>query len=427
MFPYKTSIKHNQGVDKSWQNQFEQLMSRFTFYLTLPQQHHFRNLVTTMVLWVGSHTIQQLSQVQKHLWERDQSNINRFINRAPWKVQWLNRVRWQWVCEQITAVLPTSARSLTKAPVTGYLVIDDTMVEKTGKKMAGLAWHYSHTEGRTIWGHCYVTALYVIAGFAYPVQVLLYQSQKTCQEQGIRFKSKIDLAAEIIANFKPVPGTRTVVLFDSWYSSETLIKSALSRGFEVTCALKSNRVIYKRTGCKRTEGISLTNLTTSIVHPVTVNNRTYRVRRLEGYIKGNLKATILTTEAPAQNTKYLAHFNPREGSKPLSSEAILNHYVNRWPIETFHRNAKQLLGFNDYRLRSIKGIKRYLEILLIAYTVVESHRGLLSLENPDQPPPSLGDVCRQGQDSSLVSFIYWLYDKFQQGASAEMVCQRLAG
>ena len=426
MFPYKTSIKHNQGVDKGWQNQFEQLMSRLTFYLTRPQQHHFWNLVTTMVLWVGSHTIQQLSQVQKHLWERDQSNINRFINRAPWKVQWLSRVRWQWVCEQIAAVLPTSFRFSTKASVTGYLVIDDTMVEKTGKKMAGLGWHYSHTEGRTIWGHCYVTALYVIAGFAYPVQVLLYQSQKACWEQGIKFKSKIDLAAEIIANFKPVPGTQTVVLFDSWYSSETLIKSALNRGFEVICALKSNRVVYTKPQCKRGKGTSLTDLAAPAVHLVTVNNRTYRVRRLEGYLKGNLKATILTTEAPGQSTKYLAHFQ-REGVKPLSSEAILNHYVNRWPIETFHRNAKQLLGFDDYRLRSLEGIKRYLEILLIAYTVVENHRGLLALEEPDQPPPSLGDVCRQGRDSSLVSFIYWLYDKFQQGLDAESVCRRLAG
>lgn len=426
MFPYITSIKHNGGVDKSWQDRFEQFMSRLTFYLTRPQQHHFWNLVTTMVLWVGTHTIQQMSQVQKHLWERDQSNINRFINRAPWKVQWLSRVRWQWVCEQIAAVLPTS-RALTRALVTGFLVIDDTIVEKTGKKMSGLSWHFSHTEGRAIWGHCYVTALYVIAGFAYPVQVKLYRSQKTCQEQGVVFKSKIELAAEIIANFKPVAGTRTVVLFDSWYSSEALIKSALNRGFEVICALKGNRVVYKNPRCKRAEGAPLSSLTAPAVHLVTVNNRTYQVRKLEGYLKGNLKATILTTDAPAQNTKYLAHFHPQEGVEPLSSEAILNHYLNRWPIETFHRNAKQLLGLSDYRLRSEEGIKRYLEILLIAYTVVENHRGLLALENPDQPPPTLGDVCRQGHDSSLISFIHWLYNKFQQGVTAEAICQRLAG
>lgn len=52
---------------------------------------------------------------------------------------------------------------------------------------------------------------------------------------------------------------------------------------------------------------------------------------------------------------------------------------------------------------------------------------LIRDENPDQPLPGLGDACRQGQDSSLVSFIYWLYDKFQQGADAETVCRRLAG
>ena len=331
MFLCKTSIKYKKEADMGWQDHFEQFLSRFAFYLSRPQLHHLRHLIITMVLWVGVHTISQLSQVQRHQWCRDQSNINRFINRAPWKAEWLRKIRWQWVCEQIRSVLPAPYSASAKAPVTGYLVIDDTVTKKTGKKMAGLGWHYSHTEGRKVWGHCYVTALYVIAGFAYPVQVLLYQSKSTSQEQGARFKSKIDLAAEIISNFKPVPGTRTVVLFDSWYASETVIKAALKRGFEVVCALKSNRVIYNHPGAPRVTATTLADAaakTGLAAHLVTVNNRTYLVRQLSGYLKGALKATILSTESPAQGTKYLAHFHPdQKGAEPLNSEAILTHYV----------------------------------------------------------------------------------------------------
>ncbi|HSW36161.1 MAG TPA: transposase [Candidatus Limnocylindrales bacterium] len=274
-------------------------MKRFNFYLSRPQQHHFRHLITTMILWVGVHTISQLSQVQRHLWDRDQSNINRFINRAHWQAEWLRKIRWQWVREQIRAVLPTLCLAKPEAPVTGYLVIDDTVVKKTGKKMAGLGWHYCHSEGRKVWGHCYVTALYVIAGFAYPVQTLLYQQRATCDTQGIKFCSKLELAASIIRSFQPVPGTRTVVLFDSWYSSEAVIKAALSRGFKVACALKSNRVVGKSSGSGRVKGSSLKNLaaqSTMEVHLVTVNNHTYSGPAVRRSTQRRLKSQHLDHE-----------------------------------------------------------------------------------------------------------------------------------
>lgn len=160
---------------------------------------------------------------------------------------------------------------------------------------------------------------------------------------------------------------------------------------------------------------------------MTVNNHPCQVRRLEGYLKGGIKATILITDAPEQGTKYLAHFHPEDEAAPLSSEEVLTHYANRWPIETFHRNAKQLLGFNHYRLRSTAGIKRYLEVLLLAYTVIENRRGLLALKDPDQPPPTLGEVCRVEQSESLAGFVIWVYDQFQRGIPVETICRRLAG
>ncbi|MEW6523679.1 MAG: transposase [Bacillota bacterium] len=122
-------------------------------------------------------------------------------------------------------------------------VLDDTVVRKTGQKMAGLGWHYSHADQQQVWGHCFVTALYVIAGYGYPVGVLLYQSQRACSQSGSKFRSKLALAAQLIAEFTPVPGTRTVVLFDSWYASSTLIQVALDRRFEVVYAVKNNRVL----------------------------------------------------------------------------------------------------------------------------------------------------------------------------------------
>lgn len=104
-----------------------------------------------------------------------------------------------------------------------------------------------------------------------------------------------------------------MVLFDSWYSSEAVIKAALSRGFEVACALKSNRVVGKTPSASRAHSSPLKALAAQAdmaVHLVTVNNHPYQVRRLVGHLKGGLKATILITDAAEQKTKFLAHFHP---------------------------------------------------------------------------------------------------------------------
>lgn len=55
------------------------------------------------------------------------------------------------------------------------------------------------------------------------------------------FQSKVDLAAEVIRTFEPVPGTRTHVLTDSWYACRRLRRLALGRGWAITGRLKCNR------------------------------------------------------------------------------------------------------------------------------------------------------------------------------------------
>ena len=53
----------------------------------------------------------------------------------------------------------------------------------------------------------------------------------------------------------------------------------------------------------------------------------------------------------------------------LSSEEILNVYVNRWAIEVFFRDCKTKLAFDGYQIRSRKGIRRFWIITSLAYFV----------------------------------------------------------
>jgi hypothetical protein len=58
----------------------------------------------------------------------------------------------------------------------------------------------------TVLSHDYVTSLYVNDGIALPDGLRLYGSEKRCREKGIGFKTKVQLACELIEEHKGSQG-----------------------------------------------------------------------------------------------------------------------------------------------------------------------------------------------------------------------------
>jgi len=56
----------------------------------------------------------------------------------------------------------------------------------------------------------------------------------------------------------------------------------------------------------------------------------------------------------------------------LDTSEILRYYRNRWDIEVFFKQQKNVFGFDGYQIRSAKGIERFWLILSLAvfYCVV---------------------------------------------------------
>jgi hypothetical protein len=86
------------------------------------------------------------------------------------------------------------------------------------------------------------------------------------------------------------------------------------------------------------------------------------------------------------------------------SEA-LRRYAKRWEIDAFYRDAKQNLGMEEYELRKIGDIKRHLQMILTAHT-------LLSLGPADRAAgkamvylETIGAACRRVFAEILRSFI----------------------
>ncbi|MBS5088777.1 MAG: transposase [Clostridium sp.] len=51
----------------------------------------------------------------------------------------------------------------------------------------------------------------------------------------------------------------------------------------------------------------------------------------------------------------------------MSTQKILDIYVERWPVEVFCRQIKDKLAFDRYQICSLEGIRRYWLLMSSAY------------------------------------------------------------
>ncbi len=53
----------------------------------------------------------------------------------------------------------------------------------------------------------------------------------------------------------------------------------------------------------------------------------------------------------------------------LSTQEILDLYLQRWPLEVFFRQAKQRIALDKYQIRSSTGIRRYWLLMSLAHYI----------------------------------------------------------
>lgn len=200
-------------------NVLEGLLEQFRPCFSRPQFRNFSTYILGLVACEGKRNVENIN---RHFMEaRDQSTLNRFLTASPWPLQLLEAQRLKLAGEN----LPIHEGS------TGFLLIDDTINEKTGLHMEEAGYHYDSSQGKPVWGHSLVTTHYVNGRAEYPVRLGLYVKKETCEEKGTAFKTKIQLAGEQIEAFTPPAGTSTVVAFDSWYFCRQVTEAARSKGW----------------------------------------------------------------------------------------------------------------------------------------------------------------------------------------------------
>ena len=259
-----------------------------------------------------------------------------------------------------------------------FCIVDDTIASKTKPSSRALHpiedayFHQSHLKGKQDYGHQAVAVMLSCNGIVLNYAFVMYNKSV----------SKIDIVRNI-AKELPVPPVMSYFLCDSWYVSEKIIHTFVSKGFHTIGALKTNRMLYPF-GMKKklSEFAVLVSVSRSDFNLVTVKNQKYYVYRYEGKLNGIENAVVLLSypEKAFGNPKALRAFLCTDVS--LTTDEILSYYVCRWPIEVFFRQCKDKLALDTYQIRSAKGIRRYWLLMSPAHYICVMGTGkFCSFEN----------------------------------------------
>lgn len=139
--------------------------------------------------------------------------------------------------------LVLEANSL-KKPMPIFISIDDTLIVKSKdrKHIEGLSFQFSHVKGKSEFSHCQVAMSASTGNLSLPLDLKMYLSKDYCQKKNLEFKSKPDLALELIGSLNFTKDNQTYLLMDKWYASKNLIILI----YNLKDQQKSNDEILKR-------------------------------------------------------------------------------------------------------------------------------------------------------------------------------------
>jgi hypothetical protein len=105
---------------------------------------------------------------------------------------------------------------------------------------------------------------------------------------------------------------------------------------------------------------------------------------------------------------------------------ILTTYLDRWPTETFNEDAKGNLGFEEFQLQNLQGIRRHWYLSFMAYSLLSDQghpgRSRWAVRGHFQ---STGQRCQAVADELLGHLVRWIAQLLLQGKTPDSILHTL--
>lgn len=233
------------------------------------------------------------------------------------------------------------------AKMSGYLIIDDTTLDKRYSHYNQLARvQYSGDEHGLVNGINLVNLLWSNGEQFVPVDYRHYQKEIDDKTKNVLFRELLKKAK--IRRFSP-----QYVLMDSWYSSIDNLKFIRAKGWEFICNLKSNRLVSRHHVQSPISDLGLTD------------KQVVKVWLKEfGHV---LVCKIVATNG---DITYLA----TNDLTLTDYDEFTNHFLHRWQIEEFHRGVKQTTGIEKCSATRAASQKTHIFAAFTAFVKLEKNR-----------------------------------------------------
>jgi len=363
------------------------LLSKFKPYFSKPQYENFcRTELGIMTATKGEHDIKSINE--QFTQRKDQSSLNRFITEAKWNLQPV-------VNQGRDLLLAESELNIDLE----HKIIDDSVCRKYGSQTEMVCYNHSSTMG-TVLSHDYVTSLYVNNEFAVSDGLKLYGNEEKCKEKGIVFKTRLELAMELIEEHKP-KAKNTIWLWDSWYTCSEMAQECKSHGYNWIGQIKSNRIVFYKGERLRLDELYSRLCNEGAFFDVVVNGELFLAAGVEVFLpKVGEVSIIINVRADTRDVHFLC-----TDLTGFSVYEVVLHALERHRIEDFYKEAKAL-GFGEYRFRTSEAALIHAHLVALAHTLLDVLRRRLLRYSIVRSRLSIGGTVEWLRRSAMHLFIH---------------------
>lgn len=303
--------------------------------------------------------------------------------------RFLNSQYFNWRKLVSLIVCRLLARSDTAVFSQKVLIVDDTLIHKTGRDMELVSYHFDHTSKRSGLGYQMLQVGYHNGFDFYPVDISFHTSQnrpndklreidRRCTGWKRRmeaFEKKTDMLLKILGRCQQTGIDARFVLFDSWFAYDSIISKIMKIGYGVICRLKRSRERYLYQGRQFTLA--------QLWHEVA-RHKLYQVNSWQ------VRAAKINVTLPHSEdvTLVFVRWSKKQWHAFLCTETdmeiqeILDYYSRRWSIEVYFRDCKQLLGLGKNQSETFDALVAWTSMVMIRYLLLVHILGKRQIRGP---------------------------------------------
>lgn len=331
-----------------------------------------------------------------------------------------------------------------------HLSIDDTLTHHNGPTIDAVGCHLDPVRSTKTYkvkafGHVWVIVALRLrfpfsnTDFALPVGFRLYRTEKDCEATGETFRTKTELAAELLTEVSGwLEGRQATLSVDSAYFCAQVLQNRPAH-IEVVGAMKSNAVLRTATPAKvpgqpgrpREQGYRLPSPAEIYAddegYPwqeaeveMYRGVRRVRYKSLEAQWSDSngpelMRVVLVKMERGKEDFRIYA-----STCKERDAKEVLAEYAGRWSQEAMHRNLKQEMGFGTSGVRNPQSVARLPPFVGFLYTITvawyaahgcgsDHDRIPLRPWYPHKTTPSFSDMIAAAQHAIRASGVFPKY------------------